>query len=141
MKYCTFFGHRDSPPALEAKLEAVLRNLIEHQDVQHFYVGEQGRYDEMVWRTLLCLQKEYAQIAIEIVLAYFPKEKKGTNTLLPDGIENVPPRFALDWRNRWMVNRADYVVCYVCRGFGGAAKYMELAMRKGKRVINLWEKE
>ena len=30
------------------------------------------------------------------------------NTLLPEGIENVPPRFAISWRNKWMLERSDY---------------------------------
>ena len=49
----------------------------------------------------------------------------------------LPLRFAIDHRNRWMVERADTVVCYVHRSVGGAARYVELATRKGKCVISL----
>ena len=80
-------------------------------------------------------------IRYEVVLAALPKQ---TDTalekhpaLLPEGIENAPPRFAIDARNRWMVDRSDIVVTYVKRPFGGAAKFKELAEKKNKTVIEL----
>ena len=37
-------------------------------------------------------------------------------------------RFAIDYRNRWMIDRSDYVVTYVVHDLGsGAAKYKRLA--------------
>lgn len=78
------------------------------------------------------------------VLAYMPGIKsefdtgyEKLETLYPDGLEKVPKRFAIDWRNKWMVQQSDYVISYVCHSFGGAAKYMELAKRKKKIVYNL----
>ena len=55
---------------------------------------------------------------------------------MPDGIEKVPPRFAISYRNRWMVKHADYVIAFVHRG-GGAEQFVKLAERQKKSVINL----
>ncbi len=36
-----------------------------------------------------------------------------------------------------MIDRSDIVITYVCRSFGGAAKFKSLAIRKKKTVIEL----
>ena len=59
-----------------------------------------------------------------------------THTLLPDGIEKKPRRFAISYRNRWMVEHSDYVIAYVLYR-GGAMQFVELAQQKGKTVLNL----
>lgn len=61
------------------------------------------------------------------------------NTIIPEEIENVPKRFAISHRNRWMVNKSDYVVSFVTHSFGGAAQFVEYAKKKNKIVINLGE--
>lgn len=42
-------------------------------------------------------------------------------------------------RNKWMVEQSDIVISYIERSGGGAAKVVEYAERKGKRVINLYK--
>lgn len=36
-----------------------------------------------------------------------------------------------------MIEQADYVITYVTHSWGGAAKFKELAEKKGKTVINI----
>lgn len=55
----------------------------------------------------------------------------------PEELENVPPRFTIDKRNRLMLDWSDVVVTYVCTSIGGTAKFKDLAEKKEKRVINL----
>ena len=63
-----------------------------------------------------------------------------SDTMLPGGIEEVPPRFAIVWRNKWMLRQSDYVVTYVTHFWGGAAQFAEMAVRQGKNVIYLYIK-
>ena len=63
------------------------------------------------------------------------------NTMLPEGIETVPRRFAVSQRNKWMIAHSDYVVTYVTHSFGGAAQFAELAARKKKHIITIKPKE
>lgn len=135
---CTFFGHRDTPKEKEPALRKTLIDLIENNNLDTFYVGNNGNFDTMVRSILFELEKIYP-IKIFIVLAYFPKAELeyGNYTIVPDGIEKIPPKFAIDYRNRWMVNRADYVVTAVTRSFGGAAKFSEYSKRQNKTVIEL----
>lgn len=135
MKSCTFFGHRLIDRDITAELSAILKMLITEDGVRRFYVGNSGAFDAAVISALELLKTEH-DIEINVVLAYMPKELC-PNGLLPEGIEAVPPRFALDYRNNYMLNKSDVVVCYVTADFGGAAKFVKLALRRGKRVINL----
>ena len=142
MKACTFFGHRDCPETIKPYLREVLIDLITNNGVDTFYVGNQGRFDAIVRSVLRGLEQEYPKIHYAVVLAYLPGKKNEyedfSDTMHPEGIETVHPRYAIEWRNRWMLQRADYVVTYIARPWGGAAKFAEKAKREGKTVINLF---
>ena len=116
-------------------------DLIANNDVNMFYVGNQGQFDSLVQSVLQDLQKEYPQFRYAVVLAYMPSKKfeyaDYPDTMLPEGIESVHPRYAISWRNNWMLQQSDYVVTYVAHSWGGAAQYAEKAKRSGKVVINL----
>jgi len=142
---CTFFGHSDTPINVESTLKTALIGLIENHGVNTFYVGHQGNFDFLVQKTLKTLKYNYPHINYYMVLAYLPTQKHigdnivQHNTLFPDGLEKVPPKYAIDRRNRWMVDNSDYIVTYVRHNTGGAAKFKELAEKRGKTVINLAE--
>ena len=138
----TFFGHKDTPKEIEPTLRTTLIDLIENKNVTVFYVGNNGNFDTMVRRQLEDLSLTYP-ITYNVVLAYLPTKKSeydnSTNTIYPEGIETAPKRFAISWRNKWMVQQSDVVVTYVTHGFGGAAQFKELAERQGKTLIELSE--
>lgn len=145
MSTCTFFGHRQCPPDLRPQLRRVLIDFIEDQGVHKFYVGNQGGFDLMVCSVLRELCLEYPSVTYGVVLAHLPikRQEEGENVMddshlmFPEGIETVPKRFAIDFRNRWMLKRSDYVVTYVTQPWGETAEYATLAKRMGKRVLNL----
>ena len=58
-------------------------------------------------------------------------------TIYPEGLENVPPQFAIDKRNRWMIEQSDFVVVYVKHAIGGAVKFKNIADYKGKLFTNI----
>ena len=139
---CTFFGHKDTPKETEPTLRSTLIDLIENKNVTVFYVGNNGNFDTMVRRQLEDLSRTYP-ITYNVVLAYLPTKKSEyddyTNTIFPEGIETAPKRFAISWRNKWMIEQADIVVTYVTHSFGGAAQFKALAERQGKTIIELSE--
>ena len=141
-KTCTFFGHRDCPEAVRPKLREVLVELIERHGVDRFYVGRQGAFDAMVRSVLRELTEFYPHISYAVVLERLPGPRDQamwdfSDTIFPEGLELVPPRFAISRRNLWMLKQADLVVTYVTHGWGGAAKFGEKARRQKKTVINL----
>ncbi len=137
---CTFFGHKDTPKEIEPTLRSTLIDLIENKNVTVFYVGNNGNFDSMVRRQLEDLSHTYP-ITYSVVLAYLPTEKNKydnlTNTIYPEGLETVPKRFAISWRNKWMIQQSDIVVTYVTHNFGGAAQFKELAKRGKKTIIDI----
>ena len=137
---CTFFGHRDTPPEIKTLLRQILSDLIEQQGVKRFFVGNQGNFDAMA-RSLLAEFEQTHGISYEIVLAYLPRQEDPLcdtdHTVLPEGIESVPPRFSIEYRNKWMIDHSDIVVTYVRHSFGGATKFKKLAQKKKKTIIEL----
>ena len=137
---CTFFGHKDTPKEIEPTLRSTLIDLIENKNVTVFYVGDNGNFDTMVRHQLEDLSHIYP-ITYSIVLAYLPTEKNKyddlSHTLYPEGLETVPKRFAISWRNKWMIQQSDIVVTYVIHNFGGAAQFKEMAVRQNKNVVEV----
>lgn len=142
MLTCTFFGHKDTPKEIEPTLRSTLIDLIKNKNVLNFYVGNHGNFDHMVKCILSELNESYP-INYAVVLAYLPPKKRNpeeespTETILPDGIEAVPRKFAINYRNRWMIEQSDYVITYVKYTIGGAVRFKELAEKKNRIVINI----
>ena len=145
MPACTFFGHHDCPSTIKPKLREVLSDLIENHGVEMFYVGQQGAFDGIVRSVLKELAPVYPHINYAVVLERMPQKRDEfdtrdySDTMLPEGIETVHPRFAISWRNKWMLKRSDYVVTYITHAWGGAAQFAEMAGRQKKTVVNLTE--
>ena len=141
MATCSFFGHRECPDSIKPQIKGVLIDLIVNHNVGMFYVGNQGRFDVIVRGVLRELKKEYSQIEYAVVLAYMPGKQTEYDdyydTMLPEGIESVHPRYAISWRNNWMLRQSDYVVTYITRSWGGAAQFAEKAKRQKKTVLNI----
>ena len=108
-----------------------------------FYVGQQEAFDGIVRSVLKELVSVYPHINYGVVLERLPPKRDEfdthdySDTMLPEGIEMVHPRFAISWRNKWMLKQSDYVVTYITHSWGGAAQFAEMAERKKKTVINL----
>ena len=128
---------------IEPALRSTLIDLIENHGVDLFYVGNHGEFDAMVRRVLRELSAKYP-IQYHVVLAYMPEKRDEyrltdySDTILPEGIETAPKRFAISYRNRWMISRSDYVVTCVRNDVAScAAKYKQLAVRRGKKNIEI----
>ena len=143
MATCTFFGHKDTPTTVEPLLRSVLLDFINKRQVSSFYVGNNGNFDCMVKNTLQGLQQAYPHIQYAVIPAYPPTETKRKDQTDPSPIffppilENTPPRAAIPQRNRWMLERSDYVITYITHAWGNAAQYQRLAEKKRKIALNL----
>ena len=140
MSACTFFGHRDCPEFIYPQLVYFIRELVLKNNVRHFYVGTQGNFDNLACRALKELQDTFQEVIVFRVLAYKPRGNSIPDSMLPEGIEAIPPKYAIPWRNRWMISRSDYVITYVTRDYGGAATFEKEAVLQGRNVIRLGQK-
>lgn len=139
MSACTFFGHRDCPDSVKHELLAAIENLIAEKHVTTFYVGNHGNFDRLTASLLRDLSARHTDVKYYVVLAYLPQRAHSSTdiTLYPEGIEIIPKRYAIDFRNRWMIEKSDYVITYVTRSFGGAAKSKNYAEKHGKHMIEI----
>ena len=139
-----FFGHHDTTDDIKDRLRQEIRFLIINENARQFYVGNHGRFDYMVIEVLREIKEEFPGITYAVVLAYMPDRPTDEyscfspeESLFPDGLEKVPRKFAVLWRNDWMLKQSDTVVCYVYHAFGGSGRMVEKALKQRKRVINL----
>ena len=139
---CTFLGHKDAPETIKPILEKCIIDLIENKGIDYFIVGNNGAFDRMARSVLIKLRKEY-NIKFNVIIAYMPlkkdknKEMDYSDTILPDGIEKIPKKAAIPYRNKWMINKCNYVVAYVTHSWGGAATSLKYAIKINKNIIDL----
>lgn len=134
----TFCGHRtiDRPTEVKSWLEEVVRSLI-LQGSNKFLLGGYGAFDLTAAHDVHELKAEFPCVESTLVLAYLSTDTDPhlyDNSLYPP-LENVPPRYAISRRNRWLIENSDVVVAYVQHSWGGAATTLSYAKRKGKAVI------
>ena len=94
-----FFGHKDTPSVVKPLLEQTVQRLIEENEEITFLVGTHGAFDLMAQSVLKQALQKYPHITCHIVLSYIPVDKDSEQyalpTLVPEGIESVPKRFAI----------------------------------------------
>ena len=109
----TFCGHSQITKAdnIANWLRNVTQDLIE-QGATTFYLGGYGEFDSLAASILREQKKKYPQIELVLVLAYLNtgRDVSGYDSTVYPPLENVPRRFSISHRNRWMVESADVVV-------------------------------
>ena len=145
----SFAGHSfvaSSEAVKEIVKEQLRKNIIGGAPVS-CYLGGYGSFDEICAGACRELKRENIELELIYVTPYMSlseqqkiKEMKAyglyDDSLYPP-IENVPQRFAISRRNEWMMSNADLVIAYVNRNYGGAYQSIEVARRKGKKIINV----
>ena len=134
----TFCGHDNVSDIQKVRewLCNVLDRFIREENVV-CYLGGYGGFDRLAASVVRQKQKANPTIRAVLVIPYLNgkyDESDYDDTLFPP-LESVPPRYAIVKRNKWMVSQADVVVAYVTHGWGGAAKTLEYARLKGKKVV------
>ncbi len=137
----TFCGNRDAPDKIKGVLKQKLVQLIENERADMFYCGSQGNFDTAVLMVLRELKKEYPHIDYAVVLAYMPIGSlcniDPDESIFPSELANVPPKFAINKRNLWMLLQSDVAVIYTNRGYGGTYSFKKSAKKLGRCVIEL----
>lgn len=141
MKTCCFFGHADTSDKIKPRLINEIEKLIINENVEQFYVGNHGNFDAIVLNALKKIKLQYPQIQYEIVLAYMPSTKNAHQstdpTVYPDGLETVPKKLAIIFRNKWMAKNSDIAIVYINHTFGGAYNAYKTAQKHDVHIINI----
>ena len=145
----TFCGHMQFTPTTEY-INAILNFLSEKvgDKSADVYLGGYGAFDLFAYDCCKKYKERNANLSLWYITPYMPSQNKQqyfcTQGKRYDGIiypeiEGKPKKFAISYRNQWMVDRSDYVIAYVVHGYGGAHATYQYAKKKGKEVLNLGE--
>ena len=135
---CTFFGHSDTTNETRLKTKTTIEKLI-LDGVRQYYVGNNGNFDYIVQSVLEELSQKY-DINFTVVLSYINEKSICADqyyTIYPEGLERTPLLFAISKRNEWMIKKSNIAVCYVKHSLSNSHKWLEMAKKKGLKVINI----
>ena len=146
---CTFAGHRQVFDAgMEQAVYAAIERLVADERDCVFYMGRAGEYDRICRQAIYRFKQTHCEKQIRSILVE-PYMRQSLNTdrvtletmfdeiVIPDELTGVHYKRAITERNRWMINRCQYLIAYVRRDFGGAWNAMNYALERGLTVYNL----
>lgn len=143
-KICTFCGHSEllASAEIEQKLNSEIERLIVTEGVSEFWTGGMGGFDRLAAAVVSGMKKRHSHVRLCLIKAYLNSREDEFDKLLYDEtiyppIEHVHPKGAIIARNRWMVERSDYMIAYIDHSWGGAYKSYAYAKRRGLSIINL----
>lgn len=145
-KRCCAFGHRELYKNINDELQKIIINLIESENVTSFLVGDIGQTDSTLSTIIRKLKNTYPDIKLFLVKPYF-SNKLNTNKeyykimyddiIIPAELAGCHYKSAITKRNKWMVDKCDFVIDCTYRNFGGAVDAIKYAKKIGKRIIEL----
>lgn len=145
----TFCGHRDF--SREDEYERKILDLLTEKvgdSPADFYLGDYGTFDSFAYKCCRKYKKTHPNVMLFLVTPYITIEYQRNvlerKKIMYDGIiypeiEDKPLKFAISYRNKWMVDKADYVICGISRFYGGAYKTYLYAKQKKKVIFNIFE--
>lgn len=136
----TFIGHSECYGVSKEIVSPLIEQLI-NEGVTTFISGGMGQFDWICARAVFELKQKYPQITNELIIPYltFTISDKGLfdSIVYPEGFEKYHFKAAIPARNKYLIENADYAICYITHSWGGAAQTFERAKKKGLRIINI----
>ena len=116
---------------------------VETGDVPcEIFLGGYGNFDNFALHCAKKFKQTHSNAKLILITPYLENskmtcDKANFDSIIYPNLEHVPPRYAISHRNKWMIEQADIVICYVSHQYGGAYAMYADAKRKGKRIYNL----
>ena len=107
-----------------------------------FYLGNYGGFDNFSFSCCRQFKETHPNSTLIFVTPYrapsylehhLPVGGGYDEILYPD-IEDRPLKFAILYRNMYMVEKADVIIAHIERSCGGAYKTYKYAQKKGKQI-------
>ena len=141
MNLC-FFGHSDfeKTPEIEKEVIDFLEMHISPCDAT-FLLGEHGNFDFFAYQCCCRYKKAHPTAQIEVIIPYRNLDVRIAELPMVDHIvypnlDHIPKKFAILYRNSWMIKQSDLIVSYVNYHRGGAYQATQKALKMGKPVKN-----
>lgn len=143
MLICTLFGDDEVNEGVRLKLRQTMTDLIENHNVDLFYVGEEGNFNQMVIEELKKLIRIYRNIFYEILVCNIPRKGYSgcevliKNLMLINGDEGDTREQVLKDIEDWMVSVSDCVIIYDRKSDTEIHRLKESAEKQGKTIIEI----
>ena len=142
-----FCGHADFYGTGEQE-ERILDFLGEKigDQAADLYLGGYGGFDSFAYVCCKKYKEHHPNVSLVFVTSYMTQEyqrkhltdmQSKYDEILYPALENKPRRFAISYRNQYMMEKADFVIAYVDHDWGGAYTTYRYAKRKRKVIFNL----
>lgn len=147
-KICCFAGHRDvyDTKTIISVLHNEVENLIINENIKEFWVGNYGSFDAIASKCVRTLKTKYKDVKLVLVIPYITKQlneykeqhyEKYDEILMEDIPPSTPRQLKIIKCNEYIVNEAEYLICYIRHTWGGAAKTFEYAQKRKIKIINI----
>lgn len=146
----TFCGHAkfQRTDEYEQKMLAFLAEKVGNKSAD-MYLGGYGDFDNFAYDCCKKYKETHPNISLIFITPYLTVEyqqkhleyqKKRYDEIIYQAIEDKPLKFAITYRNKWMVEKADYIICGITHDWGGAYKTYQYAKRKKRHIFNVVDK-
>lgn len=145
-----FFGHRNFQMTdyYRKKVLHYLEEKVGDRKAE-MYLGGYGNFDLFAYECCKEYRFRHPKTTLIFVTPYLTESYQKNNLkeisaiydcILYPPIEEKPPRFAIKYRNMYMVEKADCVIAYIKHKWGGAYQAYLHAIRSNKEIFNLSDK-
>ncbi len=143
MTICALLGDRDTPESMWENIEAAINIMITDYNVDFFYVGSRGKFDEMAETILFNLCSKHPHVGYNVIFCVEQGTRLTTSEIKK---RSLAPIFSINTSTkekliikvmRWMVDEADYVLTYTDKAEGVIPGLKKYALRKKKFVFTL----
>lgn len=146
---CAITGHRELKGDISEKTVFVaLENLIKERGINEFYCGMALGFDLLAARCIVKLKNKYPVRLIACIpcpeqdkyFSFFEKAEykkllqKADETVL---ISETYTRYCMHQRNRYMVDHAQYLLCYLREESGGTYYTYKYAKDKNLNIVEV----
>lgn len=143
----TFCGHSQfsETPNDEKNLLELFEKIANGRHID-FYLGGYGNFDAFAKHCAKKYKEKHPDTRVIFVTPYLNKwlddrreffEKEYDEILYPE-LENMPLKYAISKRNKWMISHSDYLIAYVRTHYGGAYNALLYADKHKKPYTNLY---
>ena len=133
-----FFGHSNCQGSseLEAEMFSILKEKIGDQKAELLF-GAYGNFDNFAYQCAAKYKRSHPNTSLVLVTPYRGRdyENEKFDIVIYPGLEKIPYRFAIAYRNRWMIDQADLLICYIDHSWG--AHIMRILTRSKRKCPSL----
>ena len=119
-------------------------------DSVEFLLGGYGGFDSFAYSCCKKYKSTHPSASLIFVTPYISESYQRTHlneyaeiydTIIYPPLENVPPKFAIIYRNRYSVEKADVIISYINHKFGGAYAAFQYARSLKKEIFNIYNED